>query len=198
MAKGNDMTLVGNCAHILLSPACQTIAFNWLGQYTSGKGYREVAFALLESRIRLFVKPLSDAGGKYSSDRDRMILGSPFNPKDLDDQMTLVHEATHAVHDIDYNGSFARWDIEAAAYVAEWIYFLNSNPTNQQWADRSTDPIDVLAMEIAGKIIFDRVRIESNLMNRLTDAIIADPLYHKQMLDHPFVVEDGIDDSDFP
>jgi hypothetical protein len=199
MANGNDMALVASCANILLSPACQSIAFPWLGQNISGKGYRAVTSALLESRIKLVVKPMSDAAGKYSSSKDRLTLGSPFNPGDIDDQMTVVHEATHAIQDIECDGvSLARWDMEAAAFVAEWCYFLNSNPTNKQWDDRSTDPINVLAFEIAGKIDFNLGPVDSSLMNKLTDAILADPNYHAKMLADPFELEDGVDPPDFP
>jgi hypothetical protein len=199
MANDNDMALVTSCANILLSPACQSIAFPWLGQNISGKGYREVTHALLESRIKVRVKPMSDAAGKYSYLKDRLTLGSPFNPRDLDDQMTVVHESTHAIQDIECDGAWlARWDMEAAAFVAEWCYFLNSNPTNKQWDDRSTDTVNALAMEIAGKIDFNLGPVDSNLMNKLTDAILADPDYHDQMFDDPLVQEDGVDPPEFP
>jgi hypothetical protein len=201
MTNGNDMALVSSCANILLSPACQSISFHWLGQFVNGKGYREVTFALFESRISLVTGPLSgEVKGQYDFDDNSFTLKSPFNPKDLFRQMNVVHEATHAIQDIECHGAWlARWDIEAAAYVAGWFYFLNSNPDNAQWSRRSTKPRAVLALEIAGKIKFEgEASISSNLMNQLSDAIINDPLYHDDIMSDPFIHPDGIGPSHFP
>ena len=196
MADGNDDGLVAACAHILLSPACQNIGFHWLGQFISGKGYRSVVVALMDSDIELVMKPLTDEGGVYSARKDRLTLDSPFSPGDFYTQMTIVHEATHAIQDIDLAGQWLmRIDLEAAAYVAEWIFCLNSSPANGplRYEPDLTDAIDVQSLAIARAVAANpKADIDADLIKKLRDAIYANPLYSAQMVLHPWERQDGV------
>ena len=202
MALQHD-ALVEGCSRILLSRACQKICFPWQGQVISGKGYRSVVMALLESRIQVKTGALpDDAGGLYDSKQNLLVLHPMFNPDDIFFQMTLVHEATHAIQDMQFAGhSLWRLDGEAAAYIAEQLFVLFSPPpenTSPFLTERS-DPIRTRAPKIAKVIAANPMAsIDQKTSQDLRDAILNTDLYTVSIVLDPWEAEDGVPASRFP
>jgi hypothetical protein len=174
----------------------------------TGKAYRAVVFALIDSRIDIFEadgaahKLDDDAGASYTGKSEAIIIPRHFNAHTVFNQKVIVHESTHAVQDAQLAGKWV-WslDDEATAYIAQWLYVIYSspNPGHLRSRPRQDDPIDLIALEIA-RAIADKPGASPNpaAMRRLGDAIFNDPTYSVDMLLHPWTRDDGVTPPDFP
>ena len=82
----NDPALVAKVSQVLLSQACQRINFRWGKLNVTGKAYRAVVLALVDSRIDIFeadgvehtLDP--DAEASYIGNPETMIIRPHLNP----------------------------------------------------------------------------------------------------------------------
>ena len=204
----NNAALVAKVSHVLLSPECQRINFRWAKQRIDAKAYRAVVLALADSRISLFEaegaahKLDPDVEATYRGRTETMIIRPRLNLHKVSNRRTIVHEATHAVQDAELAGKWV-WslDEEASAYVAEWLYVIHSSSDAKKLRN-SPDPsetIDVIALEIARSLAGKHgATPDAAAMQRLGNAIYANPTYSVDMLLHPWTREDGVTEPDFP
>ncbi len=204
----NDPDLVAKVANVLLSPECQRINFRWGRLHVTGKAYRAVVLALANSRINLFEadddehKLADDVEAVYKSNSETMIIRPHRNLHKVSRRRTIVHEATHAVQDARLNGVWV-WslDDEATAYIAEWLYVIHSSPDvdNLRNYPDPHEPIDIIALEIAFSLVGKHGGVpKAAAMQRLGNAIYANPTYSVHMLLHPWTRDDGVTAPDFP
>ena len=203
----NDGALVVKLSQVLLSAECQRLNFRWGRQHITGHGFRTVVLALLDTRIDLFEadakhKLDDDVEASYYGRTETMIIQPHLDLHRLSNRRTIVHEATHAIQDVQLAGKWT-WslDEEATAYVAEWLYVIYSskNPHHLRNNPDKDEPIDIIALEIARSLAgHDGATPDAAAMRRLGDAIYASPTYGVDMLLHPWTREDGVTAPDFP
>jgi hypothetical protein len=204
----NDPALVAKLSNVLLSPECQRINFRWGRQHMTGKAYRAVVLALSDSRISLFEadgaahKLDDDVEASYIGKSETMIIHPRRNFHKVSNRQTIVHEATHAVQDAQLSGVWV-WslDEEATAYIAEWLYVIYCSPSANRLVNNPdpNDRIDLVALEIARSLAGRHGAVpDAAAMQRLGNAIYADPTYSVDMLLHPWTREDGVTAPDFP
>ena len=153
----NDGALVVKLSQVLLSAECQRLNFRWGRQHITGHGFRTVVLALLDTRIDLFEadakhKLDDDVEASYDGWNETMIIRPRLDLHRLSNRGTIVHEATHAIQDVQLAGKWT-WslDEEATAYIAEWLYVIHSskNPHHLRNNPAKDEPIDTIAFEIA-------------------------------------------------
>jgi hypothetical protein len=203
----NDGALVVKLSQVLLSAECQRLNFRWGRQHVTGHGFRTVVLALLDTRIDLFEadakhKLDDDVEASYDGWSETMIIRPRLDLHRLSNRRTIVHEATHAIQDVQLAGKWT-WslDEEATAYVAEWLYVIYSSkdPRHLRNNPDKDEPIDIIALEIARSLAgHDGATPDAAAMRRLGDAIYASPTYGVDMLLHPWTREDGVTAPDFP
>ncbi len=204
----NDPALVAKVSQVLLSQACQRIDFRWGKLHVTGKAYRAVVFALVESRIDIFEadgadhKLDPDAEATYIGNPETIIIGPHLNAHTAYNQRVIVHEATHAVQDDQLSDEWV-WslDDEATAYVAEWLFIIHSSPNPHHLRSKPdpNDAIEVIALEIARALAGNPGGSpDASAMRRLGDAIFHDPTYSVTMALHPWIRDDGVTEPDFP
>ena len=130
----NDAALVAKVSQVLLSQACQRIDFHWGKLHVTGKAYRAVVLALIDSRIDIFEADGADhtldpdVGASYIGNPESIIIRPHLNAHTALNRRALVHEATHAVQDDQLNGEWVwRLDDEATAYIAEWLFVIHAS-----------------------------------------------------------------------
>jgi hypothetical protein len=204
----NDAALVAKVSHVLLSPPCQRIDFRWGKLHVTGKAYRAVVLALIDSRIDIFEadgvahKLDHDVEASYIGDPESIIIRPHLDVHTVFNQRTIVHEAAHAIQDAQLAGKWT-WslDEEATAYVAEWLFVIYSSPNPDHLRNKPDphDPIEVIACEIARALAgHPGASPDPAAMRRLGDAIFNDPTYSVDMVLHPWTREDGVTEPDFP
>jgi hypothetical protein len=201
MALPTDPALVKSCAIILLSPFCQMIDFYWRGQQINGQGFRAVTLALMDARIGVKkIKMEKGVGAKYNFDRHVMMLRLNIDFTDFETQMQIAHEGAHAMQDIQAAGDRSRLDEEAAAYVAGALYNVYYPKfKNGSYHFTPRGAIFETAHKVAQRIALNRHEmIDPILMSPLQDAIRLHPVYAQQLIDYPFVEEDGISAPAWP
>ena len=204
----NDGALVVKLSQVLLSAECQRLNFRWGRQHITGHGFRTVVLALLDSRINLFEaddathKLDDDVEASYYGRTETMTIQPHLDLQRLSNRRTIVHEATHAIQDVQLAGKWT-WslDEEATAYIAEWLYviYCSPNPAHLRNKPDPNEPIDVIALDIARSLADkDGATPDAAAMRKLGDAIYASPTYAVDMLLHPWTREDGVTAPDFP
>jgi hypothetical protein len=204
----NDPALVAKVSQVLLSQACQRINFCCGKLNVTGKAYRCVVFALVDSRIDIFecdgvdhtLDP--DAEASYIGNPESIIIRPHLNPHIVFNQRALVHEATHAIQDDQLSGKWVwRLDDEATAYIAEWLFVIHCSPNRDRLISKPdpNDPIESIAVEIA-RTLADKPGASPDpaAMRRLGDAIFHDPTYSVTMALHPWIRDDGVTKPEFP
>jgi hypothetical protein len=204
----NDAALVAKVSHVLLSQACQRINFRWGRLHVTGKAFRAVVLALIDSRIDIFEangvdhKLDPDAEASYFGRSESIVIRPHLNLHRISNQRTIVHEATHAIQDDQLSDVWV-WslDDEATAYIAEWLFVIHASPNPDHLRSKPDpkDPIEVIALEIA-RALAGRpgASPDASAMRRLGDAIFHDPTYSVQMVLHPWTRDDGVTKPDFP
>jgi hypothetical protein len=203
----NDARLVAKVSHVLLSQACQRINFSWGKLNVTGKAYRAVVLALIDSRIDIFEADGVDhtldpnALASYLGNPESIIIRPHLNTHTVFNRRAIVHEATHAVQDDQLNGEWVwRLDDEATAYIAEWLFVIHASPNPDHLISDpdQNDPIEVIAVEIA-RALADKPGASPDpaAMRRLGDAIFHDPTYSVTMELHPWIRDDGVTKPDF-
>ncbi len=204
----NDARLVAKVSHVLLSQACQRINFSWGKLNVTGKAYRAVVLALINSRIDIFEADGVDhtldpnALASYLGNPESIIIRPHLNTHTAFNRRAIVHEATHAVQDDQLNGEWVwRLDDEATAYIAEWLFVIHASPNPDRLISKpdSNDAIEPIAFEIA-RALADKPGASPDpaAMRRLGDAIFHDPTYSVTMALHPWIRDDGVTKPDFP
>ena len=71
-----------------------------------------------------------DVEASYNGRTETMTIQPNLDLHRLSNRRTIVHEATHAIQDVQLAGKWT-WslDEEATAYVAEWLYVIYSSKT---------------------------------------------------------------------
>src|SRR5258708_32544514 len=204
----NSPALVAKISHVLLLHACQRINFSWGKLNVTGKAYRDVVLAVIDSRIDIFeadgVRHTLDPGAQasYIGNPESIIIRPHMNAHTPFNRRAIVHEATHAIQDSQLSGqSVWRLDDEATAYIAEWLFVLNASPNRDRLISKPdpNDAIEVTALEIA-RTLADKPGASPDpaAMRRLGDAIFYDPTYSVTMALHPWIRDDGVTKPDFP
>jgi hypothetical protein len=115
--------------NILRSPACMRIQFTFAGSTVMGYGYGYVADVMEQGGIRIGIANTGGFTANYDH-RDKtpiFVFSDPAMVSSPDGRATIVHEATHAVIDAVRMGRSINYgDNEVAAYIAEFIYRLNT------------------------------------------------------------------------
>jgi hypothetical protein len=203
----NNAALVAKVSNVLLSHECQRINFRWGKQRINAKAYRAVVLALADSRIHLYEanaahKLDNNVEALYRDASDTMIIRPRLNLHKVSNRRTIVHEATHAVQDAELAGEDVwRLDKEAIAFVAEWLYLIYSSPDadNPRNHPDPDDPIEVIAFGIARSLAGKHgATPDAAAMQRLGNAVYANPTYSVRMLLHPWSHGDGVAEPDFP
>ena len=130
-----------------------------------------------------------------------MIIRPNLDLQQVVNRRTIVHEATHAIQDVQLAGKWT-WslDEEATAYIAEWLFVIYYSPNTHHLRNKPdpNDPIEVIACEIARALAGNPgASPDAAQMRRLGDAIFNDPTYSVDMLLHPWTREDGVTEPDF-
>ena len=165
-----------------------------------------MVFALVDSRIHLYEADAAhkldpDVEAAYREERDDD-HPSASQSAQVSNRMTVVHESTHAIQDVQLAGEWTwRLDEEATAYIAEWLFVIYCSPNRNNLRNKPdpNDPIEVIACEIARSLADNPgASPDAAQMRRLGDAIFNDPTYSVDMLLHPWTREDGVTAPDFP
>jgi len=144
------ISLAQRVINLLRGPEVGRIRFNFpdgTGTITVDRGmYHRVASAIEHRRIGIFpatdpalISP--DAGATYDStpvDGGTIFIRAEKTwGRDLEGD--LVHECTHAGFDVDKRDTLTALNDEAAAYVAEVLYYRMSNAPKSYWPGVSRD-----------------------------------------------------------
>ena len=146
-------------------------------------GFISVHIAILQGRIKIDIDPkkLPDgAGCAYSPHTDSFIFPNPDFGQTLDDKQAIVHESVHAINDIQARtlASEGMTELmgEAAAYVADALFYIYESPT----PDYAADPILITANEIARSIVNMRgAKVGNADAGRLMVLIMNNTVYQK-------------------
>jgi hypothetical protein len=204
----NKVRLVAKMSDVLLSQACQRINFRWGKLQVTGKAYRAVVLALIDSRIDIFeadgvrhtLEPNAEAS--YIGNPESIIIRPRLNTHVAFNRRALVHESTHAIQDDQLSDQWVwRLDDEATAYIAEWLFVIHASPNRDRLISKPdpNDAIESIAFEIAGALA-DKSGASPDpaAMRRLGDAIFHDPTYSVTMALHPWIRDDGVTKPYFP
>jgi hypothetical protein len=109
--------------------------------YVSAIGYRWVRDYIYRGNIEV----LGGAAGQnlafYNNQTDILTTQDGIPPANLDQRALLLHECTHALVDVLNLTAVTRHIDELAAYIAQHVYILRSNPNwtvapnNKPWQD---------------------------------------------------------------
>ena len=120
------------------------------------------------SRIDLFEadgaahKLDDDVEASYYGRSETMIIRPHLDLQQVSNRRTIVHEATHAIQDVQLAGKWT-WslDEEATAYIAEWLFVIYCSPNTHHLRNKPdpNDPIEVIACEIARALAGNRRRV---------------------------------------
>lgn len=114
------MYLEDAVARLLRSEPVAGINFNLNGLNISGNGFGRIAALVEEGNVRVRVDPALCSAAAY--DPYYNILKLPANRiSDSDIQMSVVHEATHAICDLAHARGHVYVE-ESAAYLAEHVF----------------------------------------------------------------------------
>ena len=132
-----NQTLATTVSRILRQPGMMKMDFNMHGLLVTGRFYGMVASAVEEGRIEcLAVKDLPPqrpgqlapgtlATARYTRENNRMMFESENFGSKPSEEITIVHEATHAIFDItapSKNHHTLAINDESAAVLAEALY----------------------------------------------------------------------------
>jgi hypothetical protein len=123
-SASSDPNVATQVATILMNSFCQKIDFSWAGQHISSVGYAQVVNALNGSPATLTATRSDTAGfaARYNYSTKVILLAPNWMPGDVINDLSLVHECTHAFQDIM---SYPRSDnSEASGYLAGALYLL--------------------------------------------------------------------------
>jgi hypothetical protein len=108
----------------------------WVGSiYISGIGYRMVRDNIYDGNIMVVEGEPNQNLAFYDADKDVLTTQAGTSPADLDQRALLLHECTHALIDVSNLPNVTRHLDELAAYIAQHVYLLRSNP---HWQGCST------------------------------------------------------------
>ncbi len=171
-------TLEISVLNILESPEVARVQFRLLGVDVSSGGYLEIAGKIREGHITVpdeidaeLVK--EGAGAAYSGHFNKFRFGSrQFGHREWNSY--VVHEATHALVDMR-KIAISKIDDEVVAHTAQMVYlqragfgFRSHGITNKTWFP---------ARDVADSIVRTGIPDET-LVNKLREAVKADPFYH--------------------
>jgi len=102
----------------------------WVGPvYVCGIGYRLVRDDIHNGDIMVVEGAPNQNLAFYDSSKDMLTTQAGTSPANLDQRALLLHECTHALIDVlDVQGVTRHVD-ELAAYIAQHVYLVRSNPS---------------------------------------------------------------------
>ena len=166
------------CDFLDADPSIWKINFSMGGLQINPQGYRQVREAMYKEQIRCVVKPElldADVGASYMPKYDVMVLRSAsFNDAIL--ASYIVHESAHAIMDINKCSLTSPLDGEAAAYIAQAIYFRARFDLT---TNRLSTMLNIKADEIVTKreMVKKAAALEPADYWPLKQAILQDPRY---------------------
>jgi hypothetical protein len=117
---------------ILMSAACQRINFHWGPLHPDGSAFSFIALALASKPPKgmgvAVMKLAANRGAQYNPTANRIEVPSAGFGNSAFDQMSIVHEATHAIADATTKSSMRGELEETAAFVAGALFNIYSAP----------------------------------------------------------------------
>ncbi|WP_342362182.1 hypothetical protein [Terrarubrum flagellatum] len=174
----------------LLSPSAAKIDFALGSIHVDGAGFAGVAALVAHGGIGIKVEnQQTGEAASYNYPKNSLSFPLGYSGTSPDDREAIVHECTHALHDIWGGGRWwsergsittARTENEAAAYIAGALYLTYE--AGSPVATPSTLPVIFqLAYDIAGRISGQKsARVDLRDEMRLRQAIANDPVYQKR------------------
>lgn len=178
-------TLEESVLRILQSPEAARVKFDLLGVEVNVREYRRIADKILEGTITVELDESVGrvgAAAQYSAERNVFRMGSHrFGAREW--QSMVVHEATHAIVDVN-KISITKIDDEVVAHVAHTLYlrrvgfsFKSHGFTNKTW---------FVARDVADSILRNGSPSQK-LVEKLQETVRNDPLYHDFIGETAFV-----------
>jgi hypothetical protein len=179
---------------VLSSPSARRIDFHLGLINVDAAGLAAIHNLVAVGAITLKVVAIpANAAAMYDNDYDTLEFPRENYGATAFERATILHECIHALHDMYGGGTYyhprggsrfiARSENEAAAYVADALYYLYETGGKVQ----SGDPIVDIAGVIAKRIMNQRGAFVSTAEARaLRIAIVSDPTY-KYAYDAPTV-----------
>jgi hypothetical protein len=117
---------------ILMSAACQRIDFHWGPLHPDGSAFSFIALALASKPPKgmgvAVMHLAANRGAQYNPTANRIEIPSASFGTSAFDQMSIVHEATHAIADATNKGKMRGELEETAAFVAGALFNIYSAP----------------------------------------------------------------------
>ena len=129
-AKGTPVSLKTADVLALLNEGVPQSMFFWVGPiYVNGYGYKAVRDNILGGNIMVVEGAADQTKAFYNDGKDLLITQNATSPPTLEQRALLLHECTHALVDFANDHSVTRHMDELAAYTAQFVYTLRSNPS---------------------------------------------------------------------
>jgi hypothetical protein len=113
----------------------------WVGPiFVSGIGYRLVRDNIYGGSIMVLEGAANQTLAFYNSSTDVLTTQTGTSPASLEQRALLLHECTHALIDVFNTSGVTRHIDELAAYIAQLVYTMRSNPSWTMAANNSPWP----------------------------------------------------------
>src|ERR1700749_573285 len=145
MSREEENIIGARLFQVLQSPEVKRIDFNMAHIKVDAAGFQNVVVSLMLGTLHIGVERMTGgAAAKYYTHGNKFAFPNVSFGTDDNEKAYLVHEAVHAMQDINYGYDFTRGDYftmesenEAAAYVAGVLYDmyknLDTNYTDSVW-----------------------------------------------------------------
>lgn len=180
-------------ASILTDSVTAKIDFHLENLWISGAGFARVSRAISDGKIKVIVYAKEDSAAQYYAKRNTLVIRelSEKDKEELSTKGLLVHEAVHAIVDIDRCAKTTKVTTEAAAYLAQVIFLIGHGDTNFSSSKRVFQ---------AAAAIVNRYKMRSRvvwlprtLYEPLRQAVLTDSLYKSYLKDSDLETDaDGV------
>lgn len=154
----------------------------WVGPiYVSGIGYRMVRDNIYDGSIMVVEGDPHQTLAFYDSSKDVLTTQAGTSPPDLDQRALLLHECTHALIDVLNVPSVTRHVDELAAYIAQHVYLLRSNPrwtvapNNAPWQNFFQGVFDLIKARRLDTVAGNNIMISVSDLEPLRQQLAALP-----------------------
>ena len=196
------MALKANDVIATLNDSVTLNMFFFVGPiYVSAIGYRLVRDSIYGGGIEV----LEGASGQnlafYNGATDILTTQDGTSPANLDQRALLLHECTHALIDVFNMNGVTRHIDELAAYIAQHVYMLRSNPSwtvapnNAPWQNFFQSVVNLAKARRLDTVAGNNAMISTADLEPLRQQLIALPgVNYGSFAKEALSGADGIDD----